>query len=246
MLPVLCCGDELTKCLTPNDHCGVFGRLNRCGYSDHKVLKRLDIAYTNHAHLQTIEVSLGLNEFRGDVELVVRAGCEAPGEVDRVWADGYNAFASMKRVAVLQVSFELPRELRLTTRSLNFVHGWRLRCNQYRQSIDSACEPSGGSCDVGRRKQEQSRSFHLSMELGNGRLWRLTLESERRPGTASPSTRPASSGLLDIEFAASSATRPQLSPCTEHEHREKCHRRQQATSGRSRDCLPHKKGRGKP
>ena len=72
-LPVFGSRYELAKGFAPYNNCRVLCDVDAGWYGNHKVLEGFDVADSDHAFLEPVEVGFGFNELGGKVELVVRA-----------------------------------------------------------------------------------------------------------------------------------------------------------------------------
>jgi hypothetical protein len=125
------------------------------GYRHDEVVESPDVADQRHARLQAHEGGLGLDEFRRQVKLVIRARREAPGQRDDAAADSHCAFAPVQEIAVLKVAAELAGKLHVARLRLDFGGRGRRRRDEDRQQVDAQRETRNQRGGVGDPEDQQ-------------------------------------------------------------------------------------------
>src|SRR5439155_589711 len=124
----------------PHDSGVVPGHVQRLWRRNYEILEGLYVSHAHRALLDPGKVLLRLDEFRRQVQLVIRPGSEPSRQHHRRLADRHRPLAPVQQVAAAQVLAELAGVLRAAGERLHFRRRRRLGSDEDRENIDAGRE----------------------------------------------------------------------------------------------------------
>src|SRR5438876_1360297 len=132
--------DEHGKGFAPHDSGVVSGHVQRLARRNYEIREGLYVSHAHRPPLDPGKVFLCLDEFRRQVQLVIRPGSEPSRQHHRRLADRHRPLAPVQQVAAAQVLAELAGVLRAAGERLHFRRRRRLGSDEDRENIDAGRE----------------------------------------------------------------------------------------------------------
>src|SRR3989449_4058308 len=154
--------DEHGKGFAPHDSGVVPGHVQRLWRRNYEILEGLYVSHAHRALLDPGKVLLRLDEFRRQVQLVIRPGSEPSRQPHRRLADRHRPLAPVQQVAAAQVLAELAGVPRAPGERLHFRGRRRLGGDEDRENIDAQREADRRGRGV--RDGQQYELLHGDLE----------------------------------------------------------------------------------